>query len=85
MCSISSNVQNRTSDEVFALDYILYLIDIQNKKDACLNAVFNYTIKGLPERDENLAPDVPDFDASQPRSTFSLIYTSSFGFTRHPE
>ena len=82
--SISSNVQNRCSDEVYALDYVLYLIDIQNKKEACLNFVFSYALNGLQEHSNSLLQEFPNADATQPDAAFHHLNIKKDGQTIRP-
>ncbi len=70
--TISSSLQNDTPDQALALDYILYLIDVQSKKEACLNIVFNYSLKVDFEQKDDIATDISCGRAIHTCSHFQL-------------
>ncbi|MGV8828839.1 MAG: hypothetical protein ACWA6U_11015 [Breznakibacter sp.] len=80
--TISSSLQNETPDQALALDYILYLIDLQSKKEASLNIVFNYCQKAGFEQPDRIATDISSGRASHPFSHFQLHQIPVNGFIR---
>jgi len=78
--TISSSSIHSVGGEALALDYILYLIDIQSKKEACLTIVFNYSNKMVLEQLTETPSDTSGERALPPTRLLHL-HLASVGVT----